>query len=148
MTCHDTREWLLTAPLDDLRAPERTVATHLDTCPRCRTAADRILSGHAALAAQVDRQPADAGGRIAERAVQGGRALVARRRLRARLIPTAIAAAAAIGAVLLVPRDRMPAGTVAPAPQRAALPPLVADASARVAVMATRRADITVVWEF
>jgi predicted anti-sigma-YlaC factor YlaD len=147
MTCPEAREFLLTADLDRLEATGGPLADHLAACPTCRAAATRIVQAHRALRAAVPA-PRRAGRLIAERAIAEGRAAMRRRRrIVRRAVPTLLAAAA-IGAVLLVPRDRLPRGTIAPATPNASLPPLVAASSTDVAVIATSRPDITIIWQF
>jgi len=146
MTCADVRERLLEADLTDLDpADGGPTALHLRECAACRADAARIVEAHAALAAARS-----APGRV-EAPVAAARALdavhEARRRRRRRLVIAPLMAAAAAVAVLLARHDPIP-GTPAVPVAHMTPPPLVESAGARVAVITTRRPDITVVWQF
>jgi len=146
MTCAEAREILLTADLTVLEATDGPVSEHLAACPTCQAVAARILAAHGALRAAVpgSRRPSSL---VTERAIVQGRAIVRRRRLLRRIVPTLLAAAA-VAAVLLVPRDRLLPGTMAPPTRRASLPPLVEASNTDVAVITTSRPDITIIWQF
>ncbi|MDH4045271.1 MAG: hypothetical protein OEY20_14830 [Gemmatimonadota bacterium] len=146
MRCAEIRELLLTEEIEVLRAPDGPLADHLKACAGCRAAADRILAAQAALEATATRHPHTTARAASERAVVEGRAAVRVRRMR-RLVP-ALLTAAAITAILLVPRDEIPPDGVPGVAVHAALPPIVEGGANHVAVMATNRPDVTVVWEF
>jgi hypothetical protein len=147
MTCTEAREALLSADLAEVRAVTGPLYDHLAACATCRHDASRIVAAYDTLMHHVVRPSPDAARAAARRAIAEGR-LLARRRRRQLVAPLLIAAAG-VAIVLLVPRDRAahaPAGAVAVADP--ALPPLVEAAGSRVAVITTRRPDITVVWQF
>jgi predicted anti-sigma-YlaC factor YlaD len=146
MNCAAAREILLTTDLDSLEATDDALADHLAACPTCRAAATRIVQAHRTLRAAVPA-PRRAGRLVAKRAIAEGQALVRRRRIVRRVVPTLLAAAA-IGAVLLVPRDRLPPNTIAPTAPQASRPPLLEASNTDVAVITTNRPDITVIWQF
>jgi len=146
MTCAEAREALLTADLADLEATAGPLHDHLVACVTCRRDIARVLAAHRALRAPVGPRGLEAAEAAARRAVGEGRVRIRSRRRRR--LASALGAAAVIAALLFVPSDRgsaPPIGitTTAPAP-----PPLVETASGRVAVITTRRPDITVVWQF
>lgn len=146
MTCPEARAALLEADLDALRPGHPgALGAHLDGCPSCRAAADRILAGMAALAAdhaRVSRRPAG----VAEAARMAGlRRRVRRRRLRV-LVPLLAAAGLAVFFVRGVPVGSGALQPPVPGPQP--LPPLVEAAAQNVAVFSTTRPDVTVVWQF
>jgi len=146
MRCVEAREILLTADLAVLQATDGPLSEHLGGCPTCRAAATRILAAHGSLRA-APPTPRCPSHHVAERAIADGRAVVRRRRLVRRLVPTLLAAAAA-GAVLLVPHDRLPPSTITPMTSPASPPPLVEASNTDVAVIATSRPDITIIWQF
>jgi anti-sigma factor RsiW len=146
MTCAEAREALLVADLAQLEAATGALHEHLAACPGCRRDAARILAAHDALRAQVARPAPGAAADAARRAIAEGRALARRRR---RWMVPLLVAAAGVAIVLLVPRDRAArAPAVAVTVTRPTPPPLVEAAGAHVAVITTRRPDITVVWQF
>jgi hypothetical protein len=147
MTCSEAREILLTAEIDTLQVPDGPLADHLAGCAGCRLAIERILTAHAALSAEAERYPRTSAQTAARQAtVRGRSAIRARRRVRL-LIPVLLTAAGLAG-VLLVPRDEMPPGSVPPAASRVEPPPIVEGDASHVAVIATNRPDVTVVWQF
>lgn len=145
MTCSEAREALLSADLAALQATAGPLRDHLAACEGCRRDADRILAASAALRSRVARPSPDATV-AARRAIAAGRDLMRARR-RWRIVPL-LAAAAAVAAILLVPRDRATDTPGTDTAAQPALPPLVDAAGAHVAVITTRRPDITVVWQF
>jgi hypothetical protein len=145
MTCSEARDALLSADLAALRAATGPLHDHLAACEGCRRDAERILAATVALRSHLVRPLPDATA-AAHRAIAAGRGLVRARRRR--MVPLLVAAAA-VAIVLLVPRDRAtetPSAIVTVA--RPAPPPLVTAPAAHVAVITTRRPDITVVWQF
>jgi predicted anti-sigma-YlaC factor YlaD len=147
MTCADARAALLDADLDALRpGAAGPLGQHLAGCAACRAAADRILAGTAALAAARARAPGRPSAAVAEAArVAGARLRVRRRRIRV-LVPLLAAACLALFFVRHVPSG--PGDGRPPAAAPAALPPLVEGGAHTVAVIATTRPDVTVVWQF
>lgn len=109
MTCESTRELLLTADLGELRGEGAgALAAHLQGCPECRAAAERILHSTSGL-----------GGALRSRR---------HRRTAAGILPFAVAAGLAL---MFWPRT----ASVAPAPASTASAPVTAaGASVRVAV--------------
>jgi len=148
MTCEEARERLLEADLAELDANGTgPLSAHLRTCAACRTAAERIVDVHRGLReARAVARPAAAQAAVQQALVEGRRGR--RPRHRTRLVAAPLLAAAAIGAVLLVRGDRLPSPTVPIVAPPPVPPPLVESASGRVAVITTRRPDITVVWQF
>jgi len=148
MTCAEARALLLEADLAELH-PDRAgpLPAHLRTCAACRRAADHIVDVHRGLReARAVARPAAAQGAVRRVLAEGHHRR--RRRYRVRLVAAPLLAAAAVAAVLLVRSDQIPSVTVPAVAPPPAPPPLVESASGRVAVITTRRPDITVVWQF
>jgi hypothetical protein len=80
-------------------------------------------------------------------AIARGRTMVQRRRRRRWLVPPLLAAAAA-AVLILWPRDQIPPMNTPTIAASVAPPPIVEGGADRVAVIATRRPDLIVVWEF
>ena len=147
MTCADVRSALLEADLDTLESSSPgPLRDHLETCPPCRAAADRVLRGTAALAADRDRVPRRPAARVVQEArMAGGRRQARARRLRV-LVP--LLAAASLAVFFVRDRPVTPAPPQPPTVVPASLPPLVEGGGHDVAVLSTTRPDITVVWQF
>lgn len=146
-TCTEARAALLDADLDALRpgAPG-LLGAHLASCAACRAAADRIVTGTAALAAARGGATGRAPASVVAAVVKGGRRLRARRRRIRVLAPLLAAASLAVFFVRDLPPgspDLRPPVPSAPVP-----PPIVEAGGQNVAVFATNRPDVTVVWQF
>jgi anti-sigma factor RsiW len=143
MNCQTAHELMLEAdPQDLLTGADGLLASHLQECPRCRAAAERVLDGMAALNEELASPPLTP----LEAALAGLRH--PRRPPRQRILPWATAAAAVLAALVLGPWNQGPQlseiepGVALPAPA-----PVVEDAGGAGMVMfATSNPRITVVW--
>jgi len=145
MDCAAARRAMLEADAAELAGPSGSeLGRHLESCAACRAAAAAILAAERELgewlaAARPRGEAADALARAAAEA---------RRRVRTRRLGAAgaLLAAAAMGALLLLPRGRMPAGA---APEALLARPQFSVAAApgqNVIVMHTSNPKIVVVW--
>ncbi len=150
MTCRRVRDALLEADLSELRLEgESPLVLHLRGCPRCRAAAERILTAEeelaGALARSVPHPDADA-------VLAGARTRRGARRwtgaLRARWPALLPLAAAAVLVLLLLAREGPPPPAVAVLEETAPGIQLEVSSGRPVAVIETEDADITVVWIF
>lgn len=120
------RAWLLEAELEQLRNPPHDVAQHLNECIACRSALQRITRGHQELDSGLEQ-------------------LVRPRTRRWLWAPLPLAAAAVI-ALLLLPREQPPRG---PSPILAQLmfpdEPVVTPPEGKQAIVMEKN-ELTVVW--
>jgi predicted anti-sigma-YlaC factor YlaD len=146
-TCSEARAALLDADLDALRpgAPG-PLGAHLDTCAACRAAADRIVSGTAALAVARGCGTRRAPASVVATALERGRRLRSRQRRMRVVVPLLAAASLAVFFVSDLPLGSP--GLRPPVPAPPTLPPIVEAAGLNVAVFSTTRPDVTVVWQF
>jgi hypothetical protein len=144
MTCTEARAAMLDADLDALRgAVGGPLASHLGACADCRAAADRIVRVEGAMGRQL--------GRLAPRRGTGRAAGTVPRRRQPWRWAVPLAAAAGIGALLLVvtrppapsPVERRPADA---AWRGAGGVSVRAAAGRNVAVFQTDNPDIVVIW--
>ena len=133
--CSDFREEILDAELSQLRAEDDSpLAAHLRGCAECRVLADRILQGYAALNEGLEAvQPARAG-------------VIPMRGHRRKWLSMPLAAAAVL-ALLMVPRTdnselpRMDMITKLLFPEEAVVTP-----SAGQTAMVIEKPEMTIVW--
>jgi len=156
-TCEGYREALLEAEPDDLRGIGQTeVARHVRTCPACARAGEIILETTASLNAFLDSEvPVPDLDALLRRATASA---VTPPRQAERPGPVAswrgsrrwvaLAAAASIAALLLLPDRPAPLPPVATVATAAPLPTVESAPGQTVAVFETENPDITVLWFF
>ena len=142
MTCTEIHDQLLEADTSTLRGEgESAVAHHLQSCPRCRQLAERIVAEESslqrALAALEPQQSVDGAVRAA--------VAHARRRRRRRWVVASGLAAAAVAAFALWQSGRS-ALPPSPPPTTMAQPFVQTRADQNVIVYQTANPDIVVVW--
>ena len=150
MNCSEARARILEADLADLRGEIASdLSRHLDSCGRCRLAAQRILQEETNLGDMLAAVRPHISAEVASKRAQGEAHLRRRRRIWYGLAP-ALAAAGFAGILLVgngVPTPGTLAGSVLMAQQE--LPPIVETASGQqVAVFETDNPNIVVVWSF
>jgi anti-sigma factor RsiW len=156
-TCERYREALLEAEPDDLRGLGQTeVARHIRACPACARGGEIILETTASLNVFLDREvPVSELDAVLRRATaQSGTAPqrashpgpVAPWRPNRRWI--ALAAAASIAALLLLPGRPAPLPPLATVATTTVLPTVESAPGQTVAVFETENPDITVLWFF
>ena len=149
ISCADFRSLLLEAgPLELDGVGPSPVAAHVRVCDSCRGLAARVRAETAALDAYLTHDPPALDvDTILIRAAAGARPK-APIPLRVPRRWTALAVAAAIAALLLLPGERLPPETPLRPVQTVQLPTVEASAEHTVAVLETSNPDITVLWFF
>ena len=157
--CEEFLPLILEGEPHELRGEgDSRLAAHVRTCPRCAHVATQVLGETDRLDAFLVREPTRAqidavlersgwegapppvGAATPPRSAAGTRRGVRRW--------TLVAAAAAVGALLLLPVRSVPPGPGLPAASASRPPTVEAMSGQRVAVMETENPEITVLWFF
>lgn len=156
--CQEVRRLILEGEPHELRGiGDSPLAAHVRACPRCARVATTVLAETERLDAYLTRDPTEARvDAILDRAgwidpspsgvADGPASDAAARRWRPRW--AWLAAAAAVGALLLLPGRSVRPGPELPAVAGSRPPTVEAMSGQRVAVLETENPDITVLWFF